>query len=154
MPVLPLTNHCTVLFSKGRISSLTHSEEQPSNRDEPEPLSKQLHSDSMRLKQASGVTEFSHLPKEINKCAVLPREDVPPASSTGKTFRRKPREEIPGSGTQSFLRQNAAMSCPEDPPSGHLHVRGRVAPRPLPSLRCTLCTGQVLNLSAPLLLHC
>lgn len=54
-PIFPLTKSCPVLFSKGRIPSLTHSENQPSSQDEPEPLSKQLLSDSVRLKQAPGV---------------------------------------------------------------------------------------------------
>lgn len=86
------------LFPKGRIPSLTHSEYQPSNTDEAEPLSKQLLSDSVRLKQASGVTEFSHLPKEINKRAVLPCEDVPPASSTAQSgpFRQNSQERHSG----------------------------------------------------------
>lgn len=79
-----------MLFSKGRIPSLAHSEYQPSNKDEPEPLSKQLLSNSMRLKQAPGVTEFSHLPREISKYAFLQRE-VPPASSMA--CGQKPRED-------------------------------------------------------------
>lgn len=80
-----------------------HSEDQPPSHDEPEPPSKQLLSDSVRLKQAPGGTEFSHLPKEINKRVVRPCEDVPPASSTVGTFRRHPRDDVLGSDTRTSL---------------------------------------------------
>lgn len=108
------------LFPKGRIPSLTRSEYQRSNTDGAQPLSKQLLSDSVRPKQAPGVTEFSHLPEEINKRAVLPCEDGPPASRAAQSAHSgtAPRENVLGSGTKHFLKPNAALCCPGDPPSG------------------------------------
>lgn len=114
------------LLPKGRIPSLTHSEYQSSNTDEAEPLSKQLLSDSMRLKQAPGVTEFSHLPKEMNKRAALPCEDVPPASRTAQPAHSgtTPWENVLASGTKDFLKPSAALSRPADPPSGRAPWEG------------------------------
>lgn len=127
-------------------SSLTHSECLPSNQDEPEPLSKQLLSDSVRLKQAPGVTEFSHLPKEINKRAVRPCEHVPPSSNTVRTFRRNPGEDVLGSDTQDFLKPSLQEAAQKTLPLGIAPVRGRVAPRTLPSLTCTLPSRYLASL--------
>lgn len=95
-PALPPAKSLQPWSPRGRNPSLPHSEQWPPNTDEAESLSKQLLSDSVRPKRAPGVTEFSHLPQEVSKSAVLPREEVPPASSTapsghsgttpGKTF--------------------------------------------------------------------
>lgn len=64
-----------------------------------------------------------------------------------KTFRPNPREDILDSGTEDFLTQSAGLSCPADPPSGALNMRGRVTLEFLPLMR------QVLNVSAAQLLH-
>lgn len=59
----------------------------------------------------------------------------------------------------------AALSCLADLPLGHSSCEGRVAPRPLPSLRYTLFTKQLLNIfctcfhtykmeTTPTLKHC
>lgn len=90
-----------MLFSKGRIPSLIHSEYQPSNKDESEPLSKQLLSNSMRLKQAPGVTEFSHLPREISMLSFRVKSLLPPAWHVGRS-----------QGKMTFLRPSAMLSCP------------------------------------------
>lgn len=148
-PILPLTKSLPSSFLQGRTPSLTHSEDQPPSHDEPEPPSKQLLSDSVRLKQAPGGTEFSHLPKEINKRVVRPCEDVPPASSTVGTFRRHPRHDVLGSDTRTCLNPVLQGAAQKTLPPVTAPVRGRVAPRPLPSLRCAPSTKQVLNLSAP-----
>lgn len=126
-PVLPLATSLQLWPPKGRISSLTHSEYQPSNTDEAEPLCKQLLSDSVRPTQVPGVTEFSHLPKEINKRAVLPREDVPPASSTAQSGHSgtTPGEDVPGSGTKDFLKPSGAWAAQQAVPRGPPHARGQ-----------------------------
>lgn len=152
-PILPLTQSSHSSLSQREDSKPHPFRISAFNEDEPAPLSKQLLSDSVRLEQAPRVTQFSHLPKEINKQAVLPCEDVPPASSTVRTFRRNPREVIVGTGTEDFPRLSPALTCPGDRPSGHSSCDGRVAPRPLPSLEYILVTGQVLNLSAPQFPH-
>lgn len=100
----------------------------------------------MRLKQAPGVTEFSHLPKEINKRAVRPWEHGPPASNTVRTFRRNPREDVLGSDTQDFLKPSLQEAAQKTLPPGIAPVRGRVAPRTPPSLTCTLPSRYLVSL--------
>lgn len=135
-PALPPAKPLQPWSPRGRNPSLPHSEQRPPNTDEAEPLSKQLLSDSARPKRAPGVTEFSHLPREISKCAVLPREEVPPASSTAPSGHSG---TTPGKTFWAVAPRTSSSQVASEPPArpalGALPTRGgRGEPGALPRL--------------------
>lgn len=117
-PALPPAKSLQPWSPRGRNPSLPHSEQRPPNTGEAEPLSKQLLSDSVRPKRAPGVTEFSHLPREISVRPFHVKRSLLPPARHRRDAQAQPRERRSGQWHRGPPQAKWRPSPPPGRPSG------------------------------------